>query len=138
MTLNGGDYMKYIFIAILLVGSSQLYGSPFENIKGIKYVKAQSYSEKKCADVDVHYSNYLSRDEICKYRVEGCIAESNDKGKVKMYCLEVDLSKCFENKRWKTINELVGLKSDISVGNVSTKQMYIGGVRSGQVCAHYN
>ncbi len=55
-----------------------------------------------------------------------------------MHCFENNLSSCFENESWKTINELVGLKNQIEVGNVSKTISVINGKMTMRVCAHYN
>jgi hypothetical protein len=130
--------MKSVIFIIFIFACNLLHASPFDNIKGVKTIKKPVFKEKKCAEAGFHYSNYLTQAEICKYRDKGCLINEHSKSKVKMHCFEKNLSSCFENESWKTINELVGLKNKIEVGNVSKTISVIKGKMTMRVCAHYN
>lgn len=130
--------MKSVIFIMFTLACDLLYAGPFDNIKGVKTIKSPVFKEKKCAEASFHYSNYLTHAEICKYRNKGCLINMHTKRKEKMHCFEENLSSCFENKSWKTIHELVGLKSQIEVGNVSKSTSVINGNMTVRVCAHYN
>lgn len=66
------------------------------------------YKFSKCIDGATYYRQKLTYDEICKYGTN--CPEHDAKVKVLMYCMYPNLSTCFENKAWKTANELVGLQ----------------------------
>lgn len=58
--------------------------------------------------------------------------------KTVMYCTEQNLSECFENKSWKSANQLVGLDSGGKIGLVTQGYSFKSGQKSGQACAYYD
>lgn len=96
----------------------------------------EDYTHSKCIKNTTNYTEYLTYEEICKYGTS--CPEKNQKNKFRMYCMESNLSECFEKKSWKTSNQLVGLPSDIKIGLLTQGMSFKKGAKSGQTCAYYN
>jgi len=96
----------------------------------------EEYKYSKCVDGFTSYREKLTYHEICKYGAS-CPSEKEG-GKIIMYCTEQNLSECFENKSWKSSNQLVGVDSGVKIGLVTQGFSIKSGAKAGQTCAYYD
>jgi len=96
----------------------------------------KDYSSSKCIKGTTKHRQNLTYQEVCNYGAK-CPEEKYDK-KAVMYCLEKNLSQCFENKAWKTGNELVGIPSKIKIGLFSESVSVKNGLKTSEACAFYD
>ena len=96
----------------------------------------KDYNNSKCFKGTTKHRQKLTYQEVCNYGAK-CPEEKYDKQAV-MYCLEKNISQCFENKTWKTANELVGILSNIKIGLLSQGVSVKNGLKTGETCAFYD
>ena len=94
------------------------------------------FSYSKCIDVAATYREKLTYDELCRYGPACPSVKSNKK--YESYCIYNNLSECFENKAWKTANQLLEIPSRTKIGLVTQGLSFKNGTRTGQTCGYYN
>lgn len=55
-----------------------------------------------------------------------------------MYCVLPNLSECFENKSWKSANQLVGVPNNVKIGLLTQGLSFKKGIKTGKTCAYYD
>jgi antitoxin component YwqK of YwqJK toxin-antitoxin module len=123
-----------LFIILVFIPLITLAGS-LEFKSGNKKSK-QDYQHSKCVNETTKYKQKLTYQETCKYGTT--CPEKKMNGKTLMYCTYTNISQCFENKAWKTSNELVGISSKIKIGLLTQGLSFKKGADTGQTCAFYD
>lgn len=78
----------------------------------------------------------LTSDEICKYGKEGCSSISVT-DKMAVYCEFSNLSECFEQKSWLSIDQIIGVKLKEEPGLI-TYGLKKGSAHEGKTCAFWD
>lgn len=125
--------ISFLILFFLFINNSYAVDMIFKNSQ---QKPKEEYKYYKCVDTVTNYREKLTYDEICRYGA-GCPFENED-GKTIVYCTDQNLSECFENKSWKTPNQLVGVDSRVKIGLVTQGLSFKSGVKAGQTCAYYD
>lgn len=130
--------MKRLFIVAFTISmiSETTIASDFFGLSKTKKKTKEDYSHSKCLDMHTLHQTDLTHEEICKYGVSCPQAKSENK--ITMYCLEPNISDCFNNLSWKSTNQLVGIPENKTIGIFSRTLSIKGGVKSERVCAYFD
>ena len=119
----------------MLAFSANSLSDDFSFGSGIKKYK-EEYKNSKCIDKATYHREKLAYEEICKYGIS--CPSVKTKENITMYCMELNLSECFENKSWKTANQLVGIPSHTKIGLLTQGLSFKQSAKTGKTCAYYD
>ena len=127
---------KIILFSFFVLTSNAAYsvdGFPFPMV----HPKGKAgYKFSKCINGATYYRQDLTFDEVCKYGKK--CPDKNTGKKFTVYCMEKKLSECFENKAWRTANELVHLPKRIKIGLITQGLSFRSGASPNKTCAYYD